>query len=73
MLKPRDGYFLFNTAKQIGRRIIMFLPRNIDLNQLAELCLTSNPPWSLEVEKNFMNGKLKAITAYFSNVVTEGR
>eukprot|EP00258_Populus_trichocarpa_P023993 XP_024440012.1 trimethylguanosine synthase isoform X7 [Populus trichocarpa] len=73
MLKPRDGYSLFNTAKQIGHRIIMFLPRNIDLNQLAELCLTSNPPWSLEVEKNFMNGKLKAITAYFSNTVIEGQ
>ncbi|XP_011029813.1 PREDICTED: uncharacterized protein LOC105129425 isoform X2 [Populus euphratica] len=73
MLKPRDGYSLFNTAKQIGHRIIMFLPRNVDLNQLAELCLTSNPPWSLEVEKNFMNGKLKAITAYFSNTVIEGQ
>lgn len=27
----------------------MFLPRNVDLNQLAELSLTANPPWSLEV------------------------
>ncbi|CAK7347535.1 unnamed protein product [Dovyalis caffra] len=72
MLKPRDGYVLFNTAKQIGRKIIMFLPRNVDLNQLAELCFSSSPPWSLEVEKNFMNGKLKAITAYFSNSI-EGR
>ncbi|XP_059636362.1 uncharacterized protein LOC132278563 isoform X2 [Cornus florida] len=67
MLKPHDGYFLFNVAKGIASRIVMFLPRNIDLNQLAELSLSNNPPWSLEVEKNFLNGKLKAVTAYFSS------
>ncbi|PON94201.1 RNA cap guanine-N2 methyltransferase [Trema orientale] len=67
MLKPRDGYFLFNIAKKIAPRVVMFLPRNIDLNQLAELSLLASPPWSLEVEKNFVNGKLKAITAYFND------
>ncbi|KAK9271375.1 hypothetical protein L1049_026965 [Liquidambar formosana] len=67
MLKPHDGYFLFNTAKEIASRIVMFLPRNVDLGQLAELSLSANPPWSLEVEKNFINGKFKAITAYFSD------
>ncbi|KAJ0086811.1 hypothetical protein Patl1_08935 [Pistacia atlantica] len=67
MLKPQDGYFLFNCAKEIASRIVMFLPRNIDLNQLAELALSTVPPWSLEVEKNFLNGKLKAVTAYFND------
>ncbi|KAL0545628.1 hypothetical protein IC582_015517 [Cucumis melo] len=66
-LKPHDGYFLFNVAKKIAPLIVMFLPKNVNLNQLAELSLSSDPPWSLEVEKNFLNGKLKAITAYFSN------
>ncbi|KAF3965632.1 hypothetical protein CMV_010200 [Castanea mollissima] len=66
MLKPRDGYSLFNTAKEIASRLVMFLPRNVDLNQLAELCLSAHPPWALEVEKNYLNGKLKAITAYFN-------
>ncbi|KAM6571866.1 hypothetical protein CsatA_015946 [Cannabis sativa] len=67
MLKPRDGFFLFNAAKKIAPKLVMFLPRNVDLNQLAELSLLANPPWSLEVEKNFVNGKMKAITAYFSD------
>lgn len=40
---------LFNVAKQIASRIVMFLPRNVNLNQLAELSLSANPPWSLEV------------------------
>lgn len=67
MLKPYDGYKLFNVAKQIASRIVMFLPRNVNLNQLAEVSLSANPPWSLEVEQNFLNGRLKAITAYFSD------
>ncbi|XP_072991040.1 uncharacterized protein [Typha latifolia] len=65
MLKPRDGYFLFKLSRMIASRLVMFLPRNVNLNQLAELALSVEPPWSLEVEKNFLNGKLKAITAYF--------
>ncbi|KAJ7966611.1 Trimethylguanosine synthase [Quillaja saponaria] len=67
MLKPHDGYFLFSAAKKIASKIVMFLPRNVNFNQLAELSLSASPPWSLEVEKNFLNGKLKAITAYFSD------
>lgn len=67
MLKPHDGLFLFNVAKEIAPRIVMFLPRNVDMDQLAELSLSANPPWTLEVEKNFVNGKLKAITAYFTH------
>ncbi|KAL7604389.1 hypothetical protein Lser_V15G18953 [Lactuca serriola] len=67
MLKPHNGQFLFNVAKQIAPRIVMFLPRNVDINQLAELSLSVNPPWKLEVEKNFLNGNLKAITAYFTD------
>ncbi|GMH13816.1 hypothetical protein Nepgr_015657 [Nepenthes gracilis] len=66
MLKPHDGQFLFDTFKEVAPRLVMFLPRNVNLNQLAELSLSVNPPWSLEVEKNFLNGKLKAVTAYFS-------
>ncbi|KAF3446649.1 hypothetical protein FNV43_RR11829 [Rhamnella rubrinervis] len=71
MLKPRDGYFLFNTAKEIASRIVMFLPKTVDLNQLAELSLSVSPPWSLEVEKNFLNGKLKSVTAYFNDPAVE--
>ncbi|KAI3522157.1 hypothetical protein L1887_11637 [Cichorium endivia] len=67
MLKPHNGQFLFNVAKGIAPRIVMFLPRNVDINQLAELALSANPTWKLEVEKNFLNGKLKAITAYFTD------
>ncbi|KAL6572388.1 hypothetical protein OROMI_013346 [Orobanche minor] len=65
MLKPRDGQFLFDAGKGIAPKIVMFLPRNVDINQLAELSLSAMPPWSLEVEMNFLNGRLKGVTAYF--------
>ncbi|KAM3337947.1 putative protein isoform X1 [Capsicum galapagoense] len=65
MLRPHDGNFLFCIGRGIASKVVMFLPRNVDINQLAEMSLSANPPWSLEVEKNYLNGKLKAITAYF--------
>ncbi|KAM3413270.1 hypothetical protein ACQJBY_004440 [Aegilops geniculata] len=65
MLKPCDGYHLFKLATAIASRVVMFLPRNSDLDQLADMCLSVDPPWAVEVEKNFLNGKLKTITAYF--------
>ncbi|CAD5314800.1 unnamed protein product [Arabidopsis thaliana] len=65
MLRPRDGDALFKAAMNIASTIIMFLPRNVDINQLAELALSTSPPWSLEAKKNYLNGKLKAVTAYY--------
>lgn len=40
---------LFDAGKGIASKMVMFLPRNVDINQLAELCLSATPPWSLEV------------------------
>ncbi|XP_057794470.1 uncharacterized protein LOC131010825 isoform X2 [Salvia miltiorrhiza] len=70
MLKPRDGKSLFDAGKRIAPRIVMFLPKNVDINQLAELSLSAVPPWSLEVERNYLNGRLKAVTAYFCDPST---
>ncbi|GJZ47922.1 WW domain-containing protein [Tanacetum coccineum] len=66
---PRQS--LFNVAKEIAPRVVMFLPRNVDFGQLAEVSLSASPPWTLEVEKNFINGNLKAITAYFTDPVLQ--
>jgi len=39
----------------IASTIIMFLPRNVDINQLAELALSTSPPWSLEASVFFLS------------------
>ncbi|MCD9643623.1 hypothetical protein HAX54_031238 [Datura stramonium] len=49
MLRPHDGNVLFSTGRGIAPKVVMFLPRNVDLNQLAELSLSANPPWLLEL------------------------
>ncbi|KAG5375886.1 hypothetical protein IGI04_040482 [Brassica rapa subsp. trilocularis] len=51
MLRPRDGDALFTAAMNIASTVIMFLPRNVDINQLAELALSTSPPWSLEASR----------------------
>lgn len=66
MIQPKDGYSLFRIARSITPNIIMFLPRNIDLEQLEELARLSSPPLTLEIEENYVQGKIKAIKAYFS-------
>jgi trimethylguanosine synthase len=66
MLQPRDGYSLFQIAQSITPNIIMFLPRNVDLAQVEELAWLSSPPLNLEIEENFVGGRMKAVTAYFS-------
>ncbi|XXG58540.1 hypothetical protein AAC387_Pa04g0830 [Persea americana] len=66
-LKPKDGYSLLQVAQRITPNIIMFLPRNVDLNQVEELSWLSSPPLHFEVEENYVDGYLKGITAYFGD------
>ena len=40
---------LFQAAQSITPNIIMFLPRNVDINQVAELSWLSSPPLDVEV------------------------
>uniref|UniRef100_A0A3B1JLZ8 Trimethylguanosine synthase n=1 Tax=Astyanax mexicanus TaxID=7994 RepID=A0A3B1JLZ8_ASTMX len=68
MMSP-DGY-PFSTAHQLGvmisENIVYFLPRNADMEQIAAL---AGPGGKVEVEQNFLNNKLKTITAYFGSLI----
>ncbi|XP_051944783.1 trimethylguanosine synthase isoform X2 [Hippocampus zosterae] len=65
MMDP-DGFQIFHLAKQISDNIVYFLPRNADMNQIASL---AGPGGKVEVEQNFLNNKLKTITAYFGSLI----
>ncbi|KAK1386006.1 Trimethylguanosine synthase [Heracleum sosnowskyi] len=67
MLKPKDGWSLFQAAQRITPNIIMFLPRNVDIDQVAQLSWLSSPPLDVEIEENYVGGNRKAITAYFGD------
>lgn len=49
LLKPKDGYKLFQAAQNITPNIIMFLPRNVDVNAVEELSWLSSPPLNHDV------------------------
>jgi len=70
MLKPKDGYSIFQAAQIITPNIIMFLPRNVDLNQVAELSWLSSPPLNLKIEENHVQTRMKGITAYFGDTAS---
>lgn len=43
------SYSIFQAAQVVTQNIIMFLPRNMDKNQIEELSWLSSPPLELEV------------------------
>ncbi|XVF23240.1 hypothetical protein REPUB_Repub13aG0019600 [Reevesia pubescens] len=67
LLKPKDGYSIFQAAQKITPKIIMFLPRNVNLNQVEELSWLSSPPLSIEIEENYLEDNFKGITVCFGS------
>ncbi|XP_062337062.1 trimethylguanosine synthase [Osmerus eperlanus] len=65
MMDP-DGFDIFQLSKMISENIVYFLPRNADMDQIASLAGLGG---KVEVEQNFLNNKLKTITAYFGNLI----
>lgn len=65
MMEP-DGFLIFEKARLISDDIVYFLPRNADMDQIASL---AGPGGRVEVEQNFLNNKLKTITAYFGGLM----
>ncbi|NXD16516.1 TGS1 synthase, partial [Nothocercus nigrocapillus] len=62
-----DGYPLICVlSKRITNNIVYFLPRNADIDQVASL---AGPGGKVEIEQNFLNNKLKTITAYFGDLI----
>ncbi|XP_035770396.1 trimethylguanosine synthase [Neolamprologus brichardi] len=68
MMEP-DGFEIFRLAKLISDNIVFFLPRNVDMDQVASL---AGPGGKVEVEQNFLNNKLKTVTAYFGSLISPG-
>ncbi|XP_006871907.1 PREDICTED: trimethylguanosine synthase [Chrysochloris asiatica] len=65
MMSP-DGFEIFRLSQKITKNIVYFLPRNADVDQVASL---AGPGGEVEIEQNFLNNKLKTITAYFGDLI----
>ncbi|NXY46499.1 TGS1 synthase, partial [Ceuthmochares aereus] len=62
MIYP-DGY----PFRKITNNIVYFLPRNADIDQVV--ASLAGPGGKVEIEQNFLNNKLKTITAYFGDLI----
>ena len=80
---PVSGDELFHLSRHISHNIAFYLPRNIDLQEVSDLLKRSHSADSasdlvstqrtaedyVEVEEEYMGGKLKAVTCYFGGLV----
>nr|XP_056710190.1 trimethylguanosine synthase [Euleptes europaea] len=67
MISP-NGYEIFKVSRKITNNIVYFLPRNADIDQIASL---AGPGGKVEIEQNFLNNRLKTITAYFGDLIRQ--
>lgn len=65
-LLPIPGKDLFALTSTITSNIAYYLPRNIDLREVAAL----SPVDKVEVEEEWMGDKLKAVTCYYGGLAT---
>ncbi|CAG0892232.1 unnamed protein product [Darwinula stevensoni] len=65
-MQDMNGFDIFQAAQQISNNIAYFLPRNTNVEQLVQL---AGPGEAVEVEQNFLNKKLKTITAYYGDLI----
>jgi trimethylguanosine synthase len=67
-LRPAAASELMRVGKQITNNIAMYLPRNANCEQLA---LLTGPKGAVEIEQNFLDRKLVALTAYYGDLIKE--
>lgn len=53
-------------ASQITPNVAFFVPRNTDPQQLARL---AGPDSTCEIEQNSLQGKIKALTVYYGDLI----
>ncbi|XP_046472415.1 trimethylguanosine synthase isoform X1 [Neodiprion pinetum] len=68
ILAPLGGTALYNTSKSITEHVAYFLPKNVDTMQLAML---AGPGGAVEMEQNFLDKQLIALTAYYGELIKE--
>ncbi|XP_011505771.1 PREDICTED: uncharacterized protein LOC105368457 [Ceratosolen solmsi marchali] len=66
IMSPIGGLKLLEISKIISNNIAFYLPKNINI---LELVTAGGPGSKIEVEQNFINNKLVAITAYYGNLL----
>ncbi len=64
---PIDGFRIFQSALKLCKNIVYFLPRNCNIENCVDLMSDSFNV--IELEQNFLDYKLVAISAYYGDLV----
>ncbi|EGG13083.1 uncharacterized protein MELLADRAFT_32431, partial [Melampsora larici-populina 98AG31] len=67
-LQPIPGKELFSITSKVTPNIAFYLPRNLDVDQVADLV---DQDVKIEVEEAWMTSKCKAVTVYFGDLVAK--
>ena len=57
---------IYSIASRITSQVAFYVPRNTNEKQLIEL---AGPDGLCEIEPNFLNGRLKALTVYYGDLM----
>ncbi|KAI7860972.1 RNA cap guanine-N2 methyltransferase-domain-containing protein [Circinella umbellata] len=63
---PGNGAMIYSMASKITPQVAFYVPRNTNEKQLKEL---AGPNGLCEIEPNFLNGRVKALTVYYGDLV----
>jgi trimethylguanosine synthase len=69
---PLDGVRIFEMALKLSTNIVYFLPRNCNIENCVDLMrqlIKDNRHRVIELEQNFLDYKLIAISAYYGDLV----
>ncbi|XP_028396845.1 LOW QUALITY PROTEIN: trimethylguanosine synthase-like [Dendronephthya gigantea] len=65
---PMDGFKIFELSRNITENIAYFVPKNTNIEQLTSLADFDGRE-KVEIEQNFLNRRVKTITAYFGELI----
>uniref|UniRef100_A0A2M3Z1H2 Trimethylguanosine synthase n=1 Tax=Anopheles braziliensis TaxID=58242 RepID=A0A2M3Z1H2_9DIPT len=65
-LLPLPATDLMRAAQQVSHNVVLYLPRNSNTQQLTML---AGPNGAVEIEQNFLDRKLIALTAYYGDLI----
>jgi len=65
-----NGFDIFEAARKISTNLAYFLPKNSNIDQLVELAA---PFGAAEIEQNVLNNKVKTITAYYGELISDAQ
>lgn len=68
IMGPLGGAHLYKTCHGITDNIAYYVPRNINTDQLVML---AGPGGEVEIEQNFLDKRLVAVTAYYGELIHE--